>query len=441
MDQPTKLMNRNFFLIWQGQAVSRLGSQLYAMAMILWIVEATNSATLMGLIAMVGSIPALILSPIGGTFADRHSRRAIIITSDILNGIVMIILATLVFVFSTRTDLIVVSLFIVSILSAIINSFFYPAISAAIPDLVPKNKISGANTLSQLSMQISMLIGQGLGGGLFRILGGPLIFLFDGLTYLFSAGSEAFITIPQKIIKTPANLSEQFRAFKTDLIDGLQYIWQRVGLRNLILVSTFLSFFVTPIIILFPFFVEKYLNLGERWGEWLGFLLAIYGASNLLGYIVAGFFQFSGKTRTRIMISFFIIESGLYGLLGLANQPLTVIILAVIAGFMSGYVSVIIITILQTTTPSEIRGRVFGLMGTLAGALTPLAMGLSGTLADLVDQNIPLIYFVCGAMMALLSVLVAFSKDFREYIAYKVPTEEIEIKPEETNVLSQELVD
>ena len=72
--QQVKLFNRNYFLLWQGQFVSQLGNQVYAVAMLFWITHATNSASVLGLMMMLSSLPAVILGPIGGTLADRQSR-------------------------------------------------------------------------------------------------------------------------------------------------------------------------------------------------------------------------------------------------------------------------------------------------------------------------------------------------------------------------------
>ena len=83
----------------------------------------------------------------------------------------------------------------------------------------------------------------------------------------------------------------------------------------------------------------------------------------------------------------------------------------------TGFVGVTTVTILQSATPPEMRGRVFGLLGTLSSGLMPLSMGLSGVFADLVDQDIPMVFLICGAITAILSVVVGFSSDFRIYLA------------------------
>jgi DHA3 family macrolide efflux protein-like MFS transporter len=115
VEQPTKLLNRNFFLLWQGQFISRLGSQVVAVALVFWIKHATGSAALMGPIQMASSLPAVILAPIGGAFADRYSRRKIIVLSDALRGVAMLSLVSLMFVAPGATDTILLWLLAVSI--------------------------------------------------------------------------------------------------------------------------------------------------------------------------------------------------------------------------------------------------------------------------------------------------------------------------------------
>ena len=126
--KPVRLFNRNFFLLWQGQFVSQIGSQAYAIAMMLWVKHETGSASLMGLMMMVSMIPFVILGPFAGTFADHFSRRKIIIFSDILSGIPVLTLAFLMFYLPNASELIIVCLFLVNVSLGVIRSFFKTAI-------------------------------------------------------------------------------------------------------------------------------------------------------------------------------------------------------------------------------------------------------------------------------------------------------------------------
>ena len=221
MLDPKRLMNRNFFLLWQGQLVSQTGSAVFSIAMMFWIKHTTGSATLMGLIAMVSALPMVIFGPIGGTFADRHSRRLIIIYGDILRGAVNFSLGVLLFLAPGAIEATFIWLFAGSIIGGIIMSFFNPAISASIPDLVPKEKIAAANSLNQFAVQVTSFLGMGIGGVLYRVLGMPLLAVVNGLSFLFSAFSESFITIPQEIPEKNGDWKETLADFKQDLVEGM----------------------------------------------------------------------------------------------------------------------------------------------------------------------------------------------------------------------------
>jgi MFS family permease len=408
-----KLFNRNFFLLWQGQFVSQLGSQVFAIAMMLWIKHETGSASLLGLLMMVSMIPMVILGPIAGTFADHYSRRKIIIFSDVLSGISVLILAFLMFAKPAATELLIAGLFIQHVILGIIRAFFNPAISASIPDIVPQDKISPANSLNQSSYQVSMFAGQASGGYFYVVLGAPLLILINGISYLFSALSETFIKIPQKIPEKSAEWRTKFAQFKKDTIEGFRYAWQNKGMRVLIFASAFMNFFLMPIIVLLPFYVEDFLHASP---QWFGYVLAALGFGSLIGYGIAGALKISPHSRSSAVVVSLILMAACFPILSIFENAVYALILMGIIGILNGFLHINLITVIQIATPSEIRGRVFGLLTTLTSGLMPLSMGLSGVVADLVNQNIPLIYAVCGFITLILSILTSLSKNFRRFL-------------------------
>ncbi len=421
MTKTDKLLNRNFVLLWQGQFISQLGNQLHIIALMFWIKHVTGSASLMGTIMMVAMLPGVILGPIGGTIADRFSRRTIIILCDFLRGFCILSFAWLIYRSPEATPFLITWLFVVAIVVGICGSFFRPAISAAIPDLVPLQKIPAANSLNQSSMQIAGLIGQGLGGLLFRILGAPLLFLIDGLTYIFSGISECFIQIPQKMPESSKSFGELMSKFKLETAEGFRYVWSHKGMRNMFLIAAVLNFIMAPLGVLLPFFVEDSLHTTA---DWFGYIMAGFGLGALIGYIIAGMIKPSGKTRCTIVIVFLILTSLTLSALYLVKTPLGALLLFMAFGVMNGLVNINIISILQLSTASEIRGRVFGLLGTLASGLSPISMGLAGVLVDLTGHNIPAIYLASGLISALVTVIVSFDRHFRDFLSYMPPTDE-----------------
>jgi MFS family permease len=420
MEAPTKLFNRNYLTLYLGQSISRLGNQVYSIAMLLWIKEATGSATLMGLLLMISSFPTLVLGPIGGTFADRFSRKSIIIIGDVIRGLAVLGVAMLIFFRPEATQALLVLIFFASTVLAVVTAFFRPAIAAIVPDLVPPDKVVSANSLGQLSVQLAVFIGQGMGGVIFRLLGAPVLFLFNALSFFFASITDSFVKIPKLAPQSQTDWREQMSAFKEDLVDGIRYVFRRGGLRELVLISAVHNFFSIPAVILLPFFVEDYLQVRI---DWYGFLITAFGVGGLLGYLFAGISRLPGKPRSRLMVTFMIGVSIAYGVLGLVTSPYAALAVALAAGFMGGYITVNITTIVQLSTPREKRGRVFGVLGTISGSLTPIAMGLSGIVFDLLDQNITLIYVSSGVIMLLLSALISLIPNVRELLAY-TPDEE-----------------
>src|SRR3990172_495198 len=242
-DKSPRLLNRNLLLLWQGQTISQLGFQAYNVALLLWVKRGGGSGTFLGWMMMREGFTAVLLGPLAGTFADRHSRRKIIIASDLTLGITALSMGALMLAAPGATRLTVGALFALAVLHSVVLAFFGPAISAAVPDLVPKGKLQAANSLFQSSGQLSAFLGQGLGGILFRLLGAPVLILVQGVCYLYASASESFVTIPQSLPARRGTWREQIAAFKRDLVEGFRHILRRRGLRNLFLVAAGLNFF------------------------------------------------------------------------------------------------------------------------------------------------------------------------------------------------------
>lgn len=416
MTKPTKLFNRHFVLLWQGQFVSQLGNQLHAIALMFWIKHTTGSASLMGIVLMVSMLPGVLLGPLGGTFADRFSRRKTIIVCDLLRGLCVISFAVLLFTVKDANDLLIVWLFVISVVTGILGAFFRPAITAAIPDLVPTDQIAAANSMNQSSVQVAGFLGQGLGGVLYRLLGGPLLFLIDGLTYIFSAISECFIRIPQVMPEKSRNFTALVDDFKSETAVGFHYVWSHKGMRNMFLVAAVINFLLAPTAVILPFYVEDFLHCSP---DWFGYILALFGVGALIGYLIAGLIKISGRKRA-IMLQLCLFFCGLVmAAFYFCDNRWLATGLFMTLGALTGVVNINIMTILQQSTASEIRGRVFGLLGTLSMGLSPLSMGLTGVIADLLDQNIPLIYLFSGILTALVMLSVASDRHFREFLAYE----------------------
>jgi DHA3 family macrolide efflux protein-like MFS transporter len=418
--RPVRLLNRDFLLLWQGQFVSMLGSQAFSVAMIFWIKRQTDSASLLGLGMLSQWVPAILLGPFGGTMADRMSRRTILILADVVRGTAAIALAALVLLEPGRSGTILVGLLVLSAIMGVGDAFFRPAISAAIPDLVPEEDLTRANSANRLALDVSTFVGQGLGGVLFRVIGPGILFLVDGVTYIFSAAAESLVRLPPPPPPSPKTWREAGADFWRELKLGLRYVAGRKGLRYLLFLSPLDSFFIITIVVLLPFFVEDFLRVKP---DWYGFLVAAFGAGSFLGSITAGATNITGRRR---MWAYLICAAGIGPAavaFGFVRSPWTAMALLFAAGLMAGFNTIHSLSLAQLTTPPEMRGRVLGLFETLGLSTMPLAAGTAGVVADLLHRNIPLVYFGCGVGLAAVALIQAGKREVREFLAYEPPPE------------------
>lgn len=416
-----RLWNRDFVLLWQGQTVSQLGNQAFHIAMMSWLLRATGSASLMGLIMFTALLPGVVLGPVGGTFADRHSRIRIALICDLLSGAAVLALAFA--MFDPRVErlepaavrFVIAMMFGVSALLGILRAFFTPALSAAIPDLVPREKIPAANSLNQISVQSSSLLGQAIGGVLYQILGAAFLLLIDGLSFLFAALCAFLIRLPARAVAPRPATAHPFRQFGRETAEGFRYLWKQTGLRDFTVIASVVNFLGMPIVVLFPFFVELYLKKDARW---YGFLLAAIGAGSVAGFVLAGAKPLKGEERRRWIAIAMILAPLLFGILGFVSNAWAALGVAFLGGAALGVINVYLMSMVQMATPGEMRGRVLSVLMTLSGGLMPIGMVLGGVVGDLTGKNVPLIYAVCGGLALLVASGVFVRRDLREFLAH-----------------------
>ncbi|MGB5875690.1 MAG: MFS transporter [Bacteroidota bacterium] len=416
MRLPKKLMNINYVLLIQGQFISRVGASLTAMVLLLWVKDATGSASLMGLMSMVSTIPAVLFGVIGGTWADRHERRKIIAYCDILAGIALLGLAVLFTHYPDNTTLLAVGVVLTSLFVAVMDTFSTPAITAAVPDIVPRDSTARANSVSHLALSLALFLGQGFGGLAYRVFGALTAVAINGIASLYAGLTETVVRIPQRIPVEDGGWRPRFASFRKDMADGFRHVLHMPGLNRMVLASAFLAFFSAPLILLIPYYVEDFLGLTK---DAVGYLAATYGVGSLIGSLAAGFINPSGRRRSKLLVTLMVLQALGFAALGLISVPGIAFSLVFLGGALAGFVGVYMVTILQLSTPSETRGRLFGVLATIAGSLGPAGMGLGGVVFDWIGQDVPAMYLGCGSIMTFLIILLSTSKEFRDFLAFE----------------------
>lgn len=404
--EPQRVWNKNFLLLWQGSLVSMLGDRLYEIALGFWILAVTGSTGLMGTLMAVSMIPRVLLSPIAGVAADRYNRKRLIILMDAVRGIVI----TLVGAAAFRGVLEIWMVFSAGVVLGMCSAFFDPASGSIFPDLVPRKKLEKANSAFALIRSGSSIAGNSLGGFLYVTLGAPLMFLLNGISYLFSSFTEVFITVPVH----PAE--NQKLSFMQDMREGYRYVWNNKGLRILLIVGAFLNFFaVIGIMLLLPMFQQNPVLGPARYG----IFMAVSASGNLLGMIFVSIKTISPEKRFSWFMGSLLFFTSLFVLIPLLQIFPLMLVLALLSGAGNSVVNILLQTVMQLTIPPDKRGKVFSLLSMLLTGLMPVAMALGGWLGEFLPLN-----FVIAGSMVLCGIPGLFllgNQDFRKFISYIPP--------------------
>ncbi|MBL8965603.1 MAG: MFS transporter [Spirochaetaceae bacterium] len=419
----TRLWNRNFALLWQGQLVSSFGKQAFSLAALLWLKEATGSGSVMGLVMMAATLPPVLLGPVAGVLVDRWDRRKIIAYTDLAGGLFVLAAAVLFFLLPEATGLLIGAVFAVTLATGLLDTFSQPSIGASVPDLVPKERLEAANGLNMAGIQLAVFGSQGASGLLFSLLGAPLLILWNAATYLYAGVSELFIRIPRQAVRdaereTKLAALHPFHRFRLELVEGFSYLRGHRGLWTVILVFALLNFFISPVLVVLPFFATDFLGLGPAW---YGYLMAAFGLGSLLGFLGAGFFPTRGKARELVVNGALLVQALLMFVSLFWKAPAAELAAFLLIGLSGGVLNVNVISLVQAGTPPEFRGRIQALMTTVCAGAMPLGMALSGFLFDLSGKNVSLM-FGASAVLTLLTTLGALGvKDYRAFLATEPP--------------------
>ncbi|HUG54204.1 MAG TPA: MFS transporter [Vicinamibacteria bacterium] len=392
-------LGRDFVLLWQGQLVSQLGNQAFLVATMSWALEATGSPALMGLLLAASTLPAVVVGPLAGAVVDRHSRRALVVGADLVRGLGHLALAAVMFGLPEATSTIVALLFGMGILSGAMGAVVNPALAAAIPDLVPPRRLAAANSLHHVSIHVATLTGQALGGVAFASLGAGLLILFDGVTFLVSAGCARLARIPRPPARAPSGMRSEVGAYAADVRAGFAWLWRHRYLRALALTFAGVNVLFMPVFVLLPVYVRDRLAQGP---EWYGFLLAAAGAGALAGTAMA-----PRVLRTAPGLAGAVAGIGAATVaLGTSRSAAMALAMLFAIGSLSGILNVRVMTILQASTPSELRGRVLAVTIALAGAAVPAGLVLGGAAGEMARPHLGGIVAGCGLGILVLAAVL-----------------------------------
>lgn len=359
----------------------------------------------------VSTLPGVLVSPFAGVLIDRVNKKRLLILMDILRGVSIVLLALA----ASRGLLAIWMVFAAGILLSVCGAIFSPCIQFAVPDLVSKSKITNANSAFSMAIAGPSMIGNVAAGFLFQVFGAPLLFLFDGLSFLFSGASLPFVRIPRK-----SKREKQY--FLIDMADGFHFMWKQKGLRLILIVEAALNFFSNIGIVLFlPLFQSTpFLGAGKY-----GIAMACFMAGSMAGFLCLSIVP----VRPAKKLKLFILSSIIFdiSIIIAVNQNCfaLMILFVILTGFFDAVVNVILISTVQVSTPQKMRGKVMAFMNMTTHGLTPFAIALGGVLGGLIPLR--MVISVAFLSMFFITIPSCFSTPFKKFITYEYQEKSLEI--------------
>ena len=226
-----------FTIVWLGQLVSLLATQMTGFALTIWVFERTHSVTALAIQQTFFITPFLLISPLAGVWVDRYNRKLMMMLSDVGAGLATIGLLVL----QWAGLLEVWHLYVAAAIMGLFNAFQWPAYSAAITLMVPKSQYGRANGMWSLTEMGPGVLAPLLAGALLGIVGLTGIMLLDVVTFILAVGALLLVTIPQPP-QTAAGRESQGSLLKQAAY-GFRYIFKRPSLLGLQMVFFFANLF------------------------------------------------------------------------------------------------------------------------------------------------------------------------------------------------------
>lgn len=421
-----------FTLVWIGQLVSVLATQMSGFALSIWIYERTNSATALGLAQVFFITPFLLISPIAGAMVDRYDRKWMMALSDLSAGV-----ATLAVLVLQGLGLLEVwHLYAAALLQGLGNAFQWPAYSAAISLMVPKEQLGRANGMMSLVEAGPAVIAPFAAGALLPFIGLTGVLTIDVVTFVVAVLALIVVVIPPAPVSAAG--ASAAGSIWSEAAFGFRYIFARPGLLGLQLVFFFGNLLFGMVGTLAqPFILSRTHNDAFT----LGLVMGI-GASGGVGGAILMSAWGGFKRRVHGIFGGWIVAAIGMLIVGLSTGLPGWIIGSVVMFGVGPIMNASSQAIWQSKVEPDVQGRVFSarrLISWFAGPVSPI---IAGVLADQVLEPAmqsggaltpifsPLVGVGPGAGIAVLFIVISVLTVAIGLIGYGVP----EIRDVETRL-------
>lgn len=361
------LRHRNFRIYWTGQTISLIGIWMQTIAQGWLVLRLTNAPFYLGLVSFMNSLPIFLFSLPGGVIADRFDKRKILIFTQACSLCLSLLLTVLTFFKVIE----VWHIMVIATVFGVVNSFDLPSRQSFTIEMVGREDLQNAIALNSVSFNAARIVGPAIAGILIAWIGEAGCFFINALSFLA-------VIISLSIIRTEMKpMAGTGTSLGKDVKEGLVYLRQNTVLMVIIMMIAVSSLFGMSYNVLMPVFAKDVLKVGA---QGLGFLMAGSGCGALLG-------AFSVASRRMMMPG----ETFLFGslcysifLIAFSFSHVTWLSIILLVGVGGGMIAqnVTANTLVQTTVPNELRGRMMSMYSLVFMGLMPVGNLIAGAIAQ-----------------------------------------------------------
>ncbi|WP_051385956.1 MFS transporter [Actinokineospora inagensis] len=390
--------NRNYTLLWVGQACAEIGFSASMIAFPLLVLALTGSAAASGVVMAADAVAQLAVGLPGGALVDRWDRKRIMLVCEAAQ-VVSIGSLVVAVVLGMGT---VPHMVAVAVVMGAGRAMFEPAEDAALPALVPDEQLATAVSMNAARSSIGQMVGNALGGALFTIARW-VPFLMDVITHLISFVALAFIRVPKR-----AREATPIKHLGREMTDGMRWVWRHREIRVTAFCALALNLFFSAYYLVVIVLADK----GGVPAAQIGVMAAMLGVGGIVGSLIAPYLH-------RVLPPHVSIAGVFWALTILA--PVAVfarngfVLGALFAGMalLAPTANTTITTHQLLLTPDDLRGRLSGVMSVVVGGAAALGPALGGLLVEAVSPSTAVL--VSAAGMAAVTVLVTINPTLRRY--------------------------
>ena len=403
--------NRNFRLLFFGQAISQLGDWFNAVAVYALLLDLTGSATAVAWMMITQYLPVAIVGPMAGVVVDRVDRRRVMIAADIVRGVLIVGLLLV-----RRSDQVWIA-YVVMALVVAASAFFEPARTATIPNVTSAAELLPANALSAATWSAMLAIGASVGGIVTAAFGRDVAFVVNAASFFCSAICLANTRYDSTPVATPhpeatSAVAPPSRLRRVtaltgvaDLVDGLRYVRGQSYVAALICVKAGWGL-AGGVLLLLTVFGQRVFPIGQGSAAGIGVLYGARGIGAGLGPIALRWIlgQEPARLRRTIGPAFFMVGAFYMALAGAPTLALaaTCVLLAHFGGSILWVFSTVL---LQLEVPDHFRGRVFAAELALVTLVTSLSSYLTAYGLDRQGWSPRALSFTLGALFVVPGIL------------------------------------